>query len=396
MTTSSRGGGKRPAPVPRVRLVDVAREAGLSKTTVSAALNGTGRLSDAVRLHAQETARRLGYRPNATARLLRAGHARLIGYAVREYIDSPWSYMESPYFAQLTNATAKAALSHGYALVLLPTHSERDEWADLPLDAAVVADPVAGDPLVEDFLAARIPVISDRRVEGMPGAHWVDIDHDAAVRGVLDHLEAGGARRIGVVGAHSTALFYEQALTVYHQWCRERGLTPVVDLTPRPGNQATRAAIDRMLDMADRPDALFVLTEASPPLILETIRAHGLSIPDDLLIVCVSDDPTAAETDPPITTLSLRPVEIASAGIELLIKALETGDPAPTGLLVPTRLEVRGTSRRSRSGPGPSPTLDPPPDNPDGAPETPRNTHAEKPLDAPSGSRAGATPEGTT
>ncbi|MGC0422920.1 LacI family DNA-binding transcriptional regulator [Embleya sp. AB8] len=346
MSTSPRGGGRRPAPVPRVRLVDVAREAGLSKTTVSAALNGTGRLSDAVRLHAQETARRLGYRPNATARLLRAGHARLIGYAVREYVDTPWSYMESPYFAQLTSATAQAALAHGYALVLLPTHSARDEWADLPLDAAVVADPLAGDPLVEDFLAAHIPIVSDRRLAGRAGGHWVDIDHEAAVRGVLDHLAAGGARRIGVVAAHSTSLFYEQGLTTYHAWCGERGFAPLVGLTPRPGNQPTRAVIDHMLAAPDRPDALFVLTEASPPLILETVRSHGLRTPDDLLIVCVSDDPTAAQTDPPITTLSLRPTEIATVGVELLIKALESGDPTSTGRLVPTRLEIRGTSRR--------------------------------------------------
>ncbi|GCD95188.1 LacI family DNA-binding transcriptional regulator [Embleya hyalina] len=346
MTTSPRGGGKRPAPVPRVRLVDVAREAGLSKTTVSAALNGTGRLSDAVRLHARETARRLGYRPNASARLLRAGHARLIGYAVREYVDTPWSYMESPYFAQLTSASAQAALAHGYALVLLPTHSARDEWADLPLDAAVMADPLVGDPLVEDFLAARIPVVSDRRVEGRPGAHWVDVDHETAIRGVLDHLEAGGARRIGLVGAHSTSLFYEAGLTAYQAWCRERGFPPLVGLAPHPSTQATRAAIDLLLASPDRPDALFILIEDSPLSILDAIRAHGLRVPEDLLLACVSDDPMAGRTDPPITTLSLRPSEIATVGMELLINALESGDRTPTGRLVETRLEVRGTSRR--------------------------------------------------
>ncbi|MYW04010.1 LacI family DNA-binding transcriptional regulator [Streptomyces sp. SID3343] len=346
MSTSPRGSGRRPAPVPRIRLVDVAREAGLSKTTVSAALNGTGRLSDAVRLHAQETARRLGYRPNATARLLRAGHARLIGYAVREYVATPWSYMESPYYAQVTSATAQTALTHGYALVLLPTHSARDEWADLPLDAAVVADPETDDPLVEDFLAARIPIVSDRRVEGVPGAHWVDIDHEAAVRGVLDHLEAGGARRIGLVAALSTSLFYVRALEAYHAWCAERGMRPLVDLTRMPGNHETRGAIDRLLDLPDPPDALFVLSEASPPLILETVRRHGLRLPDDLLLVCVSEDPTAAQTDPPVTTLSLCPVEIATVGVELLIEALESGDRTSTGRIVETRLEVRGTSRR--------------------------------------------------
>lgn len=347
MSTPPRGGGHRPAPVPRIRLVDVAREAGLSKTTVSAALNGTGRLSDPVRLHAQETARRLGYRPNATARLLRAGHARLIGYAVREYIATPWSYMESTYYAQLTGATAKAALAHGYALVLLPTDSDRDEWSDLPLDAAVVADPVAEDPLVEDLLAARVPVVSDRRMAGRPGLHWVDFDHDAAVRGVLDHLADAGARHIGLVGARSTVLFYEKALTTYHRWCTERDFVPTVELTAQPGNPATRAAVDRLLASRDRPDALFVLTEASPPLILETVHARGLRVPEDLRLVCVSEDPTAEQTRPALSTLSLNPAELAEVGMELLVKALETGDPTPTGRTVPTRLTVRASSRRA-------------------------------------------------
>ncbi|MFE7517247.1 LacI family DNA-binding transcriptional regulator, partial [Streptomyces sp. NPDC057540] len=147
MTEASRHGGQPSPPVPRVRLVDVAREAGLSKTTVSAALNGTGRLSPEVREKARETARRMGYRPNATARHLRAGRARLIGYVVGEFAATPWTtFLESPYFARLTGATAAAALRRGYAMVLLPAGTLQSEWADLSLVAGVVAGPRAADP----------------------------------------------------------------------------------------------------------------------------------------------------------------------------------------------------------------------------------------------------------
>src|ERR1700756_1936431 len=92
-------------PAPRVRLVDVARAAGVSKTTVSDALNGSGRLPEPTREHVREVARRLGYRPNATARLLRAGHTRLLGLAAREYVETPWVYAEMAYFSQLVTAT---------------------------------------------------------------------------------------------------------------------------------------------------------------------------------------------------------------------------------------------------------------------------------------------------
>ncbi|MFD7320393.1 LacI family DNA-binding transcriptional regulator [Streptomyces sp. NPDC059875] len=412
MTEAPRSGGhasptpSRPA-TPRVRLVDVAREAGLSKTTVSAALNGTGRLSPAVREKARETARRMGYRPNATARQLRAGRARLIGYVVGEFAGRPWAYLESPYFAQLTSATAAAALRRGYALVMLPAGSLQSEWADLPFEAVIVADPVADDAVVEDLLAARIPVFSDASVEGRTGAHWVDVDAGAAVRETLDHLREQGARRTAIVLPDSTTRFHRAVLSAYRDWCAAHGATPRVTLAADVGNGPVVRAVDEALSggegaggegaggegargegargegvgaggpasersasgragsgrsasrrsasgrsASERPDALFVVAELSPPLVLEAARRHGYDVPRDLLVVCVSEDTTAAHSDPPVSTLSLQPQEVAETGIELLVAALETGGEEPSGVLVPTRLLVRESSRRNAGAGG--------------------------------------------
>ncbi|MEU7031090.1 LacI family DNA-binding transcriptional regulator [Streptomyces sp. NPDC046275] len=317
----SRGG----AAAPRVRLVDVAREAGLSKTTVSAALNGTGRLSPAVREKAVETARRMGYRPNATARQLRAGRARLIGYVVGEFAGEPWTYLDSPYFARLTGATASAALRHGYALVMLPAGTLQREWADLPLEAVIVADPVADDPLVADLLAARIPVFSDASVAGRPGAHWVDLDTDAAVRECLEHLRAGGARRTALVLPDSSTRFHREVLSAYRAWCAEHGAEERLTLVPEPGNGPVVRAVERALGQEPRPDGLFVVAEASPPLVMDAARRLGLSVPGDVRVVCVSEDESAAHADPPVTTLSLCPEEVAEQGMALLVAALEGG-----------------------------------------------------------------------
>ncbi|MEW2490178.1 LacI family DNA-binding transcriptional regulator [Streptomyces sp. NPDC048411] len=342
-----RGGPASPPTPPRVRLVDVAREAGLSKTTVSAALNGTGRLSPAVRETARETARRMGYRPNATARQLRAGRARLIGYVVGEFAGAPWTFFESPYFAQLTSATAAAALKRGYALVLLPAGSLHSEWAELPLDAVIVADPVGDDRIIDDLIAARIPVFTDRSAEGRPGAHWVDVDVVTAVRETLDHLEAEGARWPALVVPDSTTRFHAGALAAYRDWCAEHGVPEQVAFAAEAGNGPVVRAVEKALTGADRPDALFVVAEASPPLVLEAARRHGYDVPGDLLVVCVSEDTTATHTRPPMTTLSLGPQEVAEAGIQLLVAALEQGGGPSAGVLVPTRLEVRASSLRT-------------------------------------------------
>ncbi|MEV6953850.1 LacI family DNA-binding transcriptional regulator [Streptomyces sp. NPDC051183] len=360
MTEASPHGGQPSPPLQRVRLVDVAREAGLSKTTVSAALNGTGRLSPEVREKARETARRMGYRPNATARRLRAGRARLIGYVVGEFADAPWTFLESPYFARLTAATAATSLRRGYAVVLLPAGSLQSEWADLSLDAVVVADPVADDPIVEDLLAARIPVFSDRSVEGRPGAYWVDVDAGAAVREALDHVREQGARRPVLLVPDSTTRFHTEVFAAHRAWCAEHGLPERVVRVTAPGNGPVIRAVETALagDPADgrvdgraadraRPDALLVVAEASPPLVLDAARRLGYDVPGDLLLVCVSEDVTAEHTEPPVTTLSLRPEAIAEAGIENLVAVLEHGDRETAGVLVPTRLDVRASSVRS-------------------------------------------------
>lgn len=340
---------RRTAP-PRVRLVDVAREAGLSKTTVSAALNGTGRLSAEVRAHARETARRMGYRPNATARLLRAGHARLIGFTAREYVEAPWSYLESPYLSELTHTTAQLALEHGYAMVLLPNCSPRDEWTDLPVDAVILADPEADDPLVDDFLAAGIPVFTDQRVEGRQGGYWVDIDYDAAMRSVLDHLAAQGAHDIVLIAPQNDSQWAQRSMDSYLAWCGERDIAPNAVATQRPGNAAVLKVADEVLSEGPPPDALFALAEVSPPLMIDVARKHGLSVPDDILLVCCSEDPVAAHCAPPVTTLSMQPSVIAAAGMELLLDALESGNVEPAGRVVPTRLDVRASSLRKTRG----------------------------------------------
>ncbi|WP_327093015.1 LacI family transcriptional regulator [Nonomuraea sp. NBC_01738] len=333
----------------RVRLVDVARAAGVSKTTVSDALNGTGRLPTATREHVRQVARGLGYRPNATARLLRSGHTRLLGLAAREYVETPWVYADLAYFAQLVTAITRAALSHGYGVVLLPTSGPEDCWLDMPLDGVFVIDPVEHDPMVGDFLAAGVPVVADRRAldelggDARDGGRWVDFDYGKGTRQVLDHLAAQGAERIAVVAGATSACFHQQSVRAYRDWCAEHGREERIIGLPSPGVQLTLDAVRDLFAAPVPPDALFTLVEISAPLLLDAIRRLGRSVPGDLLLVCTTEDPAAAYTDPPISTLSFLPGETAQAAVDLLVARLE-GRPSEQGRLLEADLQIRASS----------------------------------------------------
>ncbi|MDT0378914.1 LacI family DNA-binding transcriptional regulator [Streptomyces sp. DSM 42041] len=335
----------------RAGIRDVAAAAGVSITTVSDALNGKGRLPDATRSHVRAVADRLGYRPSAAARTLRTGKSGLIGLTVTTYGEEPFTFTEFAYFAEMARAATSAALARGYALVILPAtsrHSAFDIWSNVALDGTVVIDPSDRDPLVTELVRSGIPVVSDGRPAGnLPVTAWVDNDHEAAVRGLLDHLAESGARRIGLLTGTSTDTYTRLSTSAYLDWCERVGQEPVVEAYPAHDPAAGAVAADRLLARPDRPDAVYGLFDPNGTDLLAAARRYGLRVPEDLLLVCCSESAVYAGTEPPITTLSLKPGRIGNTVIQLLIDAIEgEGSARPVEQVMPTDLIVRTSSRR--------------------------------------------------
>ncbi|RMI42995.1 LacI family DNA-binding transcriptional regulator [Streptomyces triticirhizae] len=347
-------------PVPRAKgrrtsgragIREVAAAAGVSITTVSDALNGKGRLPDTTRRHVRAIADRLGYRPSAAARTLRTGKSGLIGLTVTTYGEEPFTFTEFAYFAEMARAATSAALARGYALVILPAasqHRDFDVWSNVALDGTVVIDPSDHDPVVTELVRQGIPVVSDGQPGGdLPVTAWVDNDHQAAVAGLLDHLAAAGARRIGLLTGTSTDTYTRLSTTAYLNWCERAGQEPVYEAYPAHDPCAGAMAADRLLARPDRPDAVYGLFDPNGTDLLAAARRYGLRVPDDLLLVCCSESTVYAATEPPVTTLSLQPGRIGTAVIQLLIDAIEGGETGrvPQFRMMPTELLVRASSQ---------------------------------------------------
>lgn len=335
----------------RAGIRDVAAAAGVSITTVSDALNGKGRLPDATRSHVREVAERLGYRPSAAARTLRTGKSGLIGLTVTTYGEEPFTFTEFAYFAEMARAATSAALARGYALVILPApanYNPFDAWSNVALDGTVVIDPSDDDPVVGELVRSGLPVVSDGRPCGsLPVTAWVDNDHEEAVHGLLDHLADSGARRIGLLTGTSTDTYTRLSTTAYLDWCARAGQEPVYETYPAHDPCAGAVAADRLLARPDRPDAVYGLFDPNGTDLLAAARRYGLRVPDDLLLICCSESSVYAATEPPITTLSLKPGRIGNTVVQLLIDAIEGLDTGrPVEQVMPTDLIVRTSSQR--------------------------------------------------
>lgn len=329
-----------------VGIKEVAEQAGVSITTVSHALNGKGRVHEQTRRRVQEVATRLGYRPNAVARSLAGGRSGLIGLAVAQTLEGQFAVSDFAYYAQLIGAATGAAFDHGYALVLA-SGGEEGAWSNVRLDGLIVVDPVREDPLCTEYRSRGVPVVTTGRVPGGEDGYWVDNDHRAGTRAILDHLAGRDAKRIALLASPPVTSYAIDARESYEQWCREHGKEPVVavarhDLTEGSAFEATM----RLLRRSKPPDAVYATLDRLALGSLLAAQAQGLAVPRDLLVAGCTDSEAGKHAKPSLTALALNPEQIGLEAVAMVTELIEGRRPRDPHVLVPTKVLPRGSTRR--------------------------------------------------
>lgn len=317
----------------RVGIKDVAREAGVSPTTVSLVLNGRteARIPPATRERVCEVAARVGYTPSALARSLRTQRTHTIAMVSDQIATTPFA-------VSMIQAAQDVARRHGFLLVVVNADADPDIERDairMLLDRQVdgfiyacmwhqVVEPRPDLPAGTVFLDGRpvgggFPaVVPDDRAGAM-----------AAVQELVDH----GHRRIAFIDAGeepvpiASELRYDGYLTVL----RAAGIEPDPTLhvetatTAAGGLAAAGALLDRPAE--ERPTALFCFNDRVAMGAYRAVRHRGLRIPGDLSVVGYDDQQyIAADLDPPLTTVALPHYEMGRWAMEVRLGVR----PAPT------------------------------------------------------------------
>lgn len=341
-----------------VGIKDVAAAAGVSITTVSHALNGKGRLTSETRERVRAAAERLGYQPSALARGLAGGRTGILALTV-SLVDDAVPVADFDYFLQVMSAATSAALESGYSLVLLPADRGSDTLDRLPLDGAIIVDPVRADPVAAHLRARNVPLVTTGRVpDDPPGACWVDNDHVAGTRAILDHLAETGAERIALLTAPAVSSYTIDALSAYDGWCAEHDMTPrVAVVTETPSEGSAFASALELLESEDPPDAIYATLDRLALGVLLAAEAKGARVPEDLRIAGCSDSEASRSARPALTAVSVNPELLGREAVELLITLVEHGPPEDRHRMVPIEIIPRGSTqaavprrRRLRAG----------------------------------------------
>jgi DNA-binding LacI/PurR family transcriptional regulator len=303
---------------------DIAREAGVSQSTVSRVLNDAPtRVPIAAETRARVTlaARRLGYRPNPLARGLRGAPTMLIGAVVRDITD--------PFFAGAIEALSVEAMTRGYNVVLGHAHSRADEALALTAvletrhcDAIVLLGDVQDQPrLLRDLKDSLVPVVALWQGSSALGVPTIDVDNHAGVRAAVDHVAGLGHQRIAFVGGRPLGDILERE-AAFHEAMIKRfggvrdGYLQHVSNTPSGG----ATAVEVLLRLAEPPTAIVASTDTLAFGVLHAAHALGRRVPDDLSVVGFDDILLASHTVPALTTLRMPSREIVGEGLDIAIE----------------------------------------------------------------------------
>jgi DNA-binding LacI/PurR family transcriptional regulator len=327
----------------------VAALAGVSRGTVSRVINDSPQVSPRAREAVQKAIDELGFVPNRAARTLVTQRTDSVALVVSE---SEERFFAEPYFASIVRGISGGLAGSGLQLLLAVAQSpaEREQ-----LENYLTGQHVDGVLLVSlhgiDTLPARlesrgVPTVLGGRPLGDQPLACVDADNRGGGRQAVEHLVAGGRRRIAAVPGPQDMAVGQERHSGYLDGLAGAGL-PFDDALVEPGDfslESGTLAAQRLLERAPDLDALFAASDAMAIGAMRALRAAGRAVPRDVAVVGFEDSPAAPHTDPPLTTVH-QPVEaMGREMVRLLLLRIGGGTLPDPMVVLPTYLVVRGSA----------------------------------------------------
>lgn len=331
-------------PPARATLIDVARAAGVSRTTASDALSQRGRVSDETRQAVRQAATRLGYTANRSARSLRTATTGAIGLYIPQVLVRSEQYMSFLY------AVVEQASRFDYDVTVIVSAADTRPVYAPNVDGLVLIDPTDSDPMVNRLLDIGLPVVSSERLpSGRTPTGVVWSDHSHYTTSLLDHLASRGARRPALLASTSPS---DWALTVqnaYRAWCRGASITPALEVAPLGASPALLHETTANLLRRDPDiDALIGAEDGVAAITIPAITGAGHVIGEDFLLASCVDSSTLQTLRPPVTAIDVRAGEAGAACVTLLHDLMIGNARGGTTIELPLALHVRDSTRGLR------------------------------------------------
>jgi len=337
---------------PVLTMKDIARELGVSVSTVSRALKDSPRISEEKRRTVQQYAREHNFTPNVLAESLRHSRvqpSRVIGVIVPEFTHY--------YFSSILTGIEEAAIARGYYIMVALSNEtyEREvricEMFHRLKVCGVIVSQAKDTRRYDHFqklLDSQMPIVFyDRICTGVNASRVVVDDYMGAFTAV-QHLIETGCRRIAFYGSPMQLEISKNRFNGYKDALLKRGLPFDEHLVRICDNRQDAELITPdFFDGDYYPDAFFAVNDDTAIGILYTVKRMGLRVPEDISICGFTNGQRAVACDPMLTTVEQRGKRVGEEAAEILIDKVEGLLPMDSieKRVVRTRLVIRGTTR---------------------------------------------------
>ncbi len=334
----------------QITIKDIARELGVSPSTVSRALKDHPDISLATRLKVKQLAEEYGYKPNAIALSLLQSKTNIIGVIIPEIVHF--------FFSSVISGIEEVAHKNGYQVMICQSNEsvEREkENVQTMIKGRVdgvlisISKQTQSSEHLQMLDKAGIPMVFFDRSPNDINSHQVIIDDDEGAFSVVNHLIQQGYKRIMHLAGPDNLVISQRRLAGYKRALKQNGLNydPELIQVCDQYDDAIRM-VPKLLQMPNRPDAIFAVNDLTAVGAIKVIREMGLGIPQDIGVAGFTNEKISSILTPSLTSVEQHGFSMGEEAAKLLMKRFETNieDYVPETKIIPSTLIIRESTKK--------------------------------------------------
>ncbi|MBT4286332.1 MAG: LacI family DNA-binding transcriptional regulator [Deltaproteobacteria bacterium] len=326
------------------KIKDVALAAGVSTATVSRVIANKPHVREEIRQRVLAVVDQLGYRPNLVARNLREQKSKIIGLIVSD--------IQNPFFRYISRSVEDVAHKNGFSVILCNNDEDplkEKMYLQLMQDqniAGIILSPTRqAVSKFETILKLNIPmVVIDRRIHNVEVDN-ICIDNVSSSFKVTQHLVEKGYQRIGGIFGKDSITGQER-YEGYLNALKDSGMKSHSELVKfvAPREETGYQATLKLLQLANKPDALFTSNSLLAAGALRAIQEKKLAIPEQIALTTFDDTSWARLVTPPLTVIDQPAYEIGQTATELLMQRIDDPSRSTREITLNGKLIIRQSS----------------------------------------------------
>jgi LacI family transcriptional regulator len=327
-------------------ILDVAREAGVSYSTVSRTLNGFEFVKSSTREKVLQAAEALGYVPNQQARSLRGGRSNLIGVLVPTLSNS--------YISEIVRGIEEELAKSDYNLILYTTHRHQGKESIFVAtimnggaDGLLLVVPMISIPYLDALRQSDFPYVLIDQLDQTKQSFVVNATNWQGAYEATQYLIELGHRQIGFIAGLRKLSSTNKRLEGFQAALSDHGIELCTEYITQGDflQSGGYTAAQKLLALEEPPTAIFASNDLSALGAMEAIRDKGLHIPKDISVIGFDDIPQASVTYPKLTTVHQPLVQMGREGATMLLDYLENPNQKTNQLTLQTHLIIRDSCR---------------------------------------------------